>query len=168
MLSDEKGFTLLEVIVALTVLATAILALVYMFSGGLNQATQAERYLKGIYLAQHKFNQLDLDDFKSEDLEGVFENYEAYRWQLQVLPYDSPLNNEDAGIKIQKISLNVFWEYEGSEKEVHLVTLNTQGGTHTASADQLGSATQGALSASQPPPTPKIKNLNPLTTLITP
>ena len=162
MLSNEKGFTLLEIIVALTILATAILALVTMFSGGLNQATQAEQYLKGVYLAQQKFNQLDLDDFESEALEGVFEDQESYRWQLEILPYDSALNNEDAGIKIQKLSLSVFWKDAGLEKEVQLVSLNTQGETHTAPVDQLSPTIQGAAPASKTPPAPKIKNLNPL------
>ena len=127
MRSNEKGFTLLEVIVALTILATAILTLVTLFSGGLNQAAQAERYLKGISLAQQKFNQLDLDDFESEVLEGVFEGQESYRWQLEIMPYESALNNEDAGIKIQKLSLSVFWDDAGLEKEVQLVSLNTKG-----------------------------------------
>ena len=137
MLRNEKGFTLLEIIAALTILATGILALVYLFSGGLNQAAQAERYLNGVYLAQQKFSQLELDDFKAEALEGEFENQEAYRWQLEILPYDSALNDENARINIQQVSLRVYWEDEGLEKEVRLVSLKTQGEIHVASVQQL-------------------------------
>jgi len=154
MLSNEKGFTLLEIIVALTILATAILTLVSMFSGGLNLASQSERYLNGVFLAQQKFSQLELEDFKSEALEGVFENQDVYRWQLEVLPYDSALNNEDARIKIQQVSL-------GQEKEVRLVSLKTLGETHTASVGQLDSSSQTASTTTKAPEAPEIKNLNP-------
>jgi len=151
----------LEIIAALTILATGILALVYMFSGGLNQASQAGRYLNGVYLAQQKFSQLELDDFKSEATEGAFENQESYRWQLEILPYDSALNDEDARINIQKISLRVFWEDKGLEKEVRLVSLKTLGETHTAPARQLNSSSQAAPLKPKPPQGKKIKNLNP-------
>ena len=151
----------MEIIAALTILATGILALVYMFSGGLNQASQAGRYLNGVYLAQQKFSQLELDDFKSEALEGVFENQESYRWQLEILPYDSALNDEDARIKIQKISLRVFWEDKGLEKEVRLVSLKTLGKTHTATARQLNASSQATSNTPKAPKAPKNKNLNP-------
>lgn len=160
MFRNEKGFTLLEIIASLTILATAILALIQMFSGSLNQAAQADRYLSGVYLAQQKFSQLELENFDTEIFEGEFEDEEAYRWQLEVLPYESALNNEEARIQIQEISLRVFWEDKGVEKEVRLVSLKTQGETHTASADQLSSSSQKA-SAPAATSKPKIKNLNP-------
>jgi len=161
MLRNEKGFTLLEVIVSLAILAGAILMLVQLFSGALNQAAQADRYLNGVYLAQQKFSQLEMANFKSEFTEGEFENQEGYRWQLEVLPYESPLNNEEARIKIQKVSLRVYWEDRDHEKEVRLVSLKTLGETHVASASQLEPLLQSASTTPKAPEAPKIKNLNP-------
>jgi len=161
MLHNEKGFTLLEIIASLTILATGILTLVHMFSGSLNQAAQADRYLNGVYLAQQKFSQLEMDNFESETTEGSFESLEDYHWQLEVLPYESPLNNEDARIKVQKISLRVYWEDGKQEKEVRLVSLNTLGETHTASALELDSSSQTPSTTQNVPEAPKIKNLNP-------
>jgi len=161
MLRNEKGFTLLEVIVSLAILAGAILMLVQLFSGALNQAAQADRYLNGVYLAQQKFSQLEMANFKSEFTEGEFENQEGYRWQLEVLPYESPLNNEEARIKIQKVSLRVYWEDRDQEKEVRLVSLKTLGETHVAPASQLEPLLQSASTTPKAPEAPKIKNLNP-------
>lgn len=161
MFRNEKGFTLLEIIAALTLLATAILALVQMFSGSLRQAAQADRYLNGVYLAQQKFSQLELDNFKSETLEGVFKNQEAYRWQLEILPYESALNNEEARINIQKIALRVYWEDAGQERQVQLVSLKTMGETHTAPARQLDSSIKAASPVSPAPKKPNSKNLPP-------
>ena len=161
---NEKGFTLLEILVSMTILSGAILALVQMFSGSVNQAAQADRYLNGVYLAQQKFSQLELDDFESEITEGTFENQETYSWQLEVLPHESPLNNEEAGITIQKISVRVFWEDRNQEKEVELVSLQILGETHTAPTLQLQPSSQANSSAQKPPEVPKIKNLNPSVT----
>jgi prepilin-type N-terminal cleavage/methylation domain-containing protein len=137
---NEKGFTLLEVIVSLTILALSILSLVQMFSGGLNQAAQSDRYLTAVYLAQQKFTQLELESFKAELSEGDFENQEGYSWQLQILPYESQMNNEEAGILVQKISLRVFWVEKGLEKEIQFVSLQNLGQTRVASMDQLASS----------------------------
>lgn len=161
MLHNEKGFTLLEILVSLTILATVILTLVQLFSGSINQASQAGQYLNGVYLAQQKFSQLEMDNFKSETNEGVFENQEDYHWQLEVLPYESALNNEEARIKIEKVSLRVYWKDREHEKEVQLVSLKTLGETHVAPATQLVPSSQAAPTAPKASDAPKIKNLNP-------
>jgi prepilin-type N-terminal cleavage/methylation domain-containing protein len=156
MLRDKKGFTLLEILASLTILATVVLVLVQLFSGSLNQATQADRYLNGVYLAQQKFSQLEMDDFKTENLAGEFEDQANYRWQLEILPYDSPVNNEDDRIKIEKVSLRVYWEDKAQEKEVQLVSLKVLGETHAAPADQLDPSSK---SASNKPKKAKIKSV---------
>lgn len=137
MLRNDKGFTFLEIIVALTVLATAILALVQLLSGGMNQATQADRYLTGVYLAQQKLAELELDNFPAESQQGEFSESGDYQWQLTVAPYDSPTNDAGANIQVQKIAMRVFWQDNGQEKEIELVTLNTKGETHAAPVSQL-------------------------------
>ena len=164
MLRNEKGFTLLEIIVSITILATAILTLIQMFSGSLNQAAQADRYLNGVYLAQQKFSQLELDNFESEIIEVDFDNLDNYHWQLEILPYESALNNEEARINIQKISLRVYWEDGGQEKEVQLVSLKTLGKTHAASTLELDPSSQATSATSKTSEAPKIKNLNPSAT----
>ena len=158
---NEKGFTLLEILAAMAILAVAILTLIQMFSGSINQAAQAERYLNGVYLAQQKFSQLEMANFKSDITEGEFENQEGYRWQLEILPYESPLNNEEARIQIEKVSLRVYWEDRDQEKEVQLVSLKTLGETHVAPANQLESSLQTTATTPKIPEAPKIKNLNP-------
>ena len=146
MLRNEKGFTLLEIIVSMTILAGGILTLVQMFSGSMNQAVQADQYLNGVYLAQQKFSQLEIDNFKSDTLEGTFENHENYHWQLKISPHDSPLNNESSRIKIEKVSLRVYWEDKKREKEVKMVSLKIMGENHSATVKQLDPSTKPATS----------------------
>ena len=160
MFRNEKGFTLLEIIVSMTILATSVLTLVQLFSGAMNQAAQADRYLNGVYLAQQKFSQLEMDGFNTDDNEGTFED-EIYRWQLEILPYESPLNSEDARIELQKVSLRVYWEDKNQEREVQLVSLNVLGETHTAPASLLDLSAQTTANTPKAAEQPKIKNLNP-------
>ena len=160
MFRNEKGFTLLEIIVSMTILATSVLTLVQLFSGAMNQAAQADRYLNGVYLAQQKFSQLEMDGFNTDDNEGTFED-EIYRWQLEILPYESPLNSEDARIELQKVSLRVYWEDKNQEREVQLVSLNVLGETHTAPASLLDLSSQTTTNTPKAAEQPKIKNLNP-------
>jgi len=161
MLRNEKGFTLLEIIASLAILAVGILTLVQLFSGSMNQAAQADRYLNGVYLAQQKFSQLEMDGFKAEDNEGTFED-ETYSWQLEILPYESPLNNEDARIELQKVSLRVYWEDKNQEKEVQLVSLNILGETHTATASLLDLSSQTTSNTPKAAGQPKIKKPQPI------
>jgi len=160
MFRNEKGFTLLEIIVSMTILATSVLTLVQLFSGAMNQAAQADRYLNGVYLAQQKFSQLEMDGFNTDDNEGTFED-EIYRWQLEILPYESPLNSEDARIELQKVSLRVYWEDKNQEREVQLVSLNILGETHTAPVSLLDLSSQTTDNTPKAAEQPKIKNLNP-------
>ena len=160
MLRNEKGFTLLEIIASLAILAVGILTLVQLFSGSMNQAAQADRYLNGVYLAQQKFSQLEMDGFNTDDNEGTFED-ETYRWQLEILPYESSLNSEDARIELQKVSLRVYWEDKNQEREVQLVSLNILGETHIAPASLLDLSCQTTANTPKAAEQPKIKNLNP-------
>ncbi len=167
MFRNEKGFTLLEIIASLAILATVFLTLVQMFSGSLKLGVQADRYLTGVYLAQSKLSQLELENFNAEisglfkNQEGTFENQEGYYWQSQILPYESSLDNQESRIQVQKIVLRVYWNDKGQEKEVQLVTLKTLGETHSATPTQLGSSSQAISPTLKAPERPKINNLNP-------
>jgi len=164
MFHNEKGFTLLEIIVSLTILAVGILTLVHMFSGSLKQGVQADRYLTGVYLAQSKLSQLEVENFSAArsglfiNQEGTFKNQEGYYWQSEILPYESSLDNQESRIQVTKIVLRVFWNDKGQEKEVQLVTLKTLGETHSATPTQLDPSISLTPKA---PEKPKIKNLNP-------
>ena len=167
MLRNEKGFTLLEIIASLTILAVGILTLVQMFSGSLKQGVQADQYLTGVYLAQSKLSQLEVDNFNAAtsglftNQEGTFENHEGYYWQSEILPYESSLEDEENRIQVTKIVLRVFWNDQGQKKEVQLVTLKTLGETHAATPTQLSPSSQATSPPQKAPKKAKIKNLNP-------
>ena len=79
---NEKGFTLLEILVALVILSLGFLTQVQLFSGGLRLAAQSDQYLKGMVLAQNQFQRLEAVGFETETLKGEFAGEAGYSLPL--------------------------------------------------------------------------------------
>lgn len=126
---NDQGFSLLEVIVALSIMAVGFVTILQLFSGSLRAIGIADEYLKGISLASHKLGELELDDFDTDTFSGRFDDEKDYSWVLDIEPYETILNNEDSNIAVLKVNLQVFWTDYGKERSVELVTLKTVGAT---------------------------------------
>jgi type II secretory pathway pseudopilin PulG len=82
------GFTLLEVLVAFTLLALAMGILMQVFSRGVNNADIADRYAKAAMLAESKLASVGLEEALTEgDFSGRFD--EQFQWRLAVRVYSS-------------------------------------------------------------------------------
>ena len=129
-LRNDRGFSLLEVIVALLIMAGGFLAVVNLFSGSVRSVNLSSQYLKAVTLANSKMNELEIENFFVDDKSGRFENEESYRWELDIEPYDSSLNDESSGIQLQKILLKVFWNDNGKPRKLEIATLRLDGQTY--------------------------------------
>ncbi|MFQ5671607.1 MAG: prepilin-type N-terminal cleavage/methylation domain-containing protein [Nitrospinales bacterium] len=134
---DEQGFSLLEVIVALAIMAVGFATVLQLFSGSIRSIGMSRDYLKGITLASHKINELELADFATEEFSGRFKDEEDYGWNLSIEPYETPLNDEEANIRVLKINVQVFWNQFGKERDVTLATLRTLGTTYPSADTTL-------------------------------
>ena len=130
-MNTEEGFSLLEVIVALAIMAVGFVTVIQLFSESIRSVETSDEYLRAISLANHKMNGLELDNFELDEFSGGFPGEEDYRWELDVQPYDTVLNDEDSRVQIVELTLNVFWENSGREKNVELTTLQTIGTAYT-------------------------------------
>ena len=132
MMKNENGFLLLEIIVALVILSLGFLTVVQLYSGGLLLGSRSDQYLKGIALANHKFSELEIENFDTETFEAIFANEPGYRWQLDIQPYNANLHIAESNIQISQVTLNVFWTDSGQEKNIQLTSLKILGTTHPA------------------------------------
>jgi type II secretion system protein I len=97
----QAGFTLLEVLVALGILATAYVALLQTLSGSIRLSTYGRQVTVAAFLAQVKLEQaqekLIKDGFPvdSETTDGNFEesSYPGYRWKLVVRKVELPIGD---------------------------------------------------------------------------
>jgi len=134
---NEQGFSLLEVVVALTIMAGGFLAVLNLFSASVRSVDFSGQYLKGVTLANSKINELELLNFQPNEYSGSFENAENYRWEVNIAPYDSPLNDPAASIQLQEGLLKVSWEDRGQTRNVELATLHLTGQTYPISDTYL-------------------------------
>jgi prepilin-type N-terminal cleavage/methylation domain-containing protein len=136
-LKNEQGFSLLEVVVALMIMAGGFLAVLNLFSGSVRSVDFSGQYLKAVTLANSKMNELEIQNFKVDDSSGNFKNEENYRWEVDISPYDSDLNNEESGVQLQKILLKVLWNDDGHTRNIGLATLRLEGQIYPVADTQL-------------------------------
>ncbi|HIL71081.1 MAG TPA: prepilin-type N-terminal cleavage/methylation domain-containing protein [Verrucomicrobia bacterium] len=134
---NEHGFSLLEVVVALAIMAGGFLVVLNLFSASVRSVDFSGQYLKGVTLANSKINELEILNFEPDEYSGSFKNEESYRWEVDIAPYDSPLNDSDSGIQLQKVLLKVFWEDRDQTRNVELATLHLEGQTYPVSDTYL-------------------------------
>ena len=64
---NEQGFSLLEVVVALTILAGGFLTVLNLFSGSVLSVDFSGQYLKAVTLANSKINELEILNFQPSE-----------------------------------------------------------------------------------------------------
>ena len=108
------GFTLLEVMVALAIIAIALTAVLGSQSQSLSLASEAKFRTTAAFLAQGKMAEIEAEkpeDFTSDS--GDFgENFPGYRWDLSVndVTFDEP---EGVSDHLKQINLSISWGKDG-------------------------------------------------------
>jgi general secretion pathway protein I len=121
-LARDEGFTLLEVLVALVILATTVVAVLQLFGGGLRLARTAGDHADAALLASAKLGEMEPGPLT----EGVVEGVEGpYRWTRRVTlePSLLPVQQETletARLRLARVTLEVQW---GQGRRFELATL---------------------------------------------
>jgi general secretion pathway protein I len=118
----DQGFTLLEVLVALVVLATTVVAVLQLFGGGLRLARTAGDHADAALLANAKLADLEPGPLTEGETEGTDG---PYRWTRRItldptlLPIDRD-TPEAVAIRLARVNVEVRW---GQGRRFELVTL---------------------------------------------
>jgi len=85
----QGGFTLLEVLIALVIMAISLVIILQIFAGGLRNAWLSRDYHKAILMAQEKMEELcSLEDLSPGVRTGEIEG--GYVWRAEIRPYSLP------------------------------------------------------------------------------
>ena len=133
---SNDGFSLLEVIVALAIMAMGFVTVLQLFSGSIRSVSLSEQYLKGTTLAHSKLGELEVNNYSASEFEGIFPDEKNYQWQLEISPYTSSLNSKEDNIQLSEVTLNVLWKDAGKTRDIELSTLKVNGALHPG-ADSL-------------------------------
>ncbi|MDA8091400.1 MAG: prepilin-type N-terminal cleavage/methylation domain-containing protein [Nitrospiraceae bacterium] len=119
------GFTLLEVLVALTLLATALLMISRLFSHNLRSIAASGDYSAAIAAAQEKLQDVLESDTLAEGAthETIDDIYQVDTSVHQVLAD----RTENLNLKLFEVDLTVNWPEAGKTKTCKLTTLKMIG-----------------------------------------
>ena len=150
---DNKGFSLLEVIVALAIMAIGYLTVFNLFSVSIKAVGMSDQYQRAVGLANSKLSEIEMLNYETAATSGTFENEENFRWSLNIEPYDSPLNDPEQNINLSKVTLKVLWKDNQKPRNVELVTLKLNGEINPVPDSQLAKVFGGGITSSDADPT---------------
>jgi len=124
----HRGFTLIEVLVAFSILSLTLAAVFALLSSGTRSTHISDEYSKAVVLAESKVAELGITEpLRPGTLRGRFDS--SYQWELHVNkrvrknvdPYaDYPWD-------VLNVTLRVWWKSMGEERDITLSTLRLAG-----------------------------------------
>jgi len=122
---DQRGVTLIELMMALVVLALGVLAVTQLFPAGAETQLRDRLMSSGSYYAQEKIEDLETKTWADADL-GIgrhpsagFDSLGTRKTWLRYYDVEqmvSPLDN------LRKVTVNVSWTYLGNARQVLATT----------------------------------------------
>ncbi|WP_084211836.1 type IV pilus modification PilV family protein [Geoalkalibacter subterraneus] len=102
----DRGFTLLEVMIALVIMGTALVALLSLANRSIGVRSEVQRVTHATLLAEQKMTEVEtfyqLGRGREIENEGVFEEpFEVYRWEIAFADTMLP--------SIQQVNVMVRW-----------------------------------------------------------
>ena len=106
----QSGFSLLEILVAFSILALALGVLLQSFSTGMRGVTQSELYSRATLLAESLFAQAGRDEAMLDgELRGEFDD--TFRWRVSLTPYETDdLDPRKLNLDPVAVSVEVEWD----------------------------------------------------------
>lgn len=106
-----KGFTLLEVMIAIAILAVTLTVLYGSQSQSLSLATEAKFNTTAAFLSGLKLAELESGVIDLRDDEGDFEDYPDFHWKVEVTEaiFDEPEALQDLEKTLEQVDLTISW-----------------------------------------------------------
>lgn len=145
---SNRGFSLLEVMVSIAILAVSLTVLLTFSGNTLIKSGRAEKMLIAAMLARQKMADIDIEmekarkkkefpEERSED--GNFEEpFEDYKWKMEIrsIELPAPVTGDEGSMQamigkqltkeisrtVRELKLTVSWEDMGEEQSVDVVT----------------------------------------------
>lgn len=123
----QRGFTLVEIVVAFVLLSLVLATSYQLFSTGMARAVDLDDYSRALEIAQTQIAQASIgDQFEQGETSGESDD-QRFRWVVAISPGDdSPDPNQQvyAAFNPVRIAVRVAWKSAaGMDKQLDLATL---------------------------------------------
>ena len=124
--NKQQGFSLLEILIAFSILALSLGILLKIFSAGVNTAVVAEDYTAAVQIAESLMAKTGVETPLQEGQDSGLEN-EKYHWLVEVSPFEfNPENVDPTAMTamLYKVKVVVNWgDDNANDRQVELTTL---------------------------------------------
>jgi general secretion pathway protein I len=118
----EAGFTVVEVVVALTILALALGVLLNVMSNSIRQTGQAETIAEAGTLAQSLLAKIGTE-LPLRDGQITGQSDRGFRWRVQIDAYGDGTDRREWPVAAHQILAEVLWSDGLQERSLVLTTL---------------------------------------------
>jgi general secretion pathway protein I len=112
---NQRGFTLLEILVASTIMGLAVVGMLSGISGSLRNASRLTDYGRVVMVARARMDALLVDltlpkfDLLEGELEPVLLGGARGGWRARVTPFELPPGGVTRPQALERIELEVWW-----------------------------------------------------------
>lgn len=118
------GFSLIEILVAVTVLALVLGVIYQVLGSGLQAADRSAGYGRAVVHANSVLAALGVESPPAEGVEeGEFED--GYRWRVEISPYVAPEDHPlgETEVRPVRVGITIAWDEGRHERSVGLETV---------------------------------------------
>jgi len=124
--NKQQGFSLLEILIAFSILALSLGILLKIFSAGVNTAVVAEDYTAAVQIAESLMAKTGVATPLQANQASGMEN-EKYHWLVEVSPFEfNPENVDPTALTavLFKVKVTVSWGDDNvNDRKIELTTL---------------------------------------------
>ena len=121
----QQGFSLLEILIAFSILAFSLTILLNIFSSGLRRALVSEEYQQAVIIAQSKLAAAGVEEALDDGTQQG-EIQQKYFWSVQVQAFNLEkmgLDLEEESILPYQVTVTVEWLAGKSNRQLELTTI---------------------------------------------
>ncbi len=121
-MNSNKGFSLLEILVAFSIMGVALGIVLNIFSSGVNTAALAEEYTVATQIAESLMASTGVETPLMAGQDSGEEG-EKYRWQVNVEQLPDVV--EGSALSLMSVQVSVSWGEEERQRSIELNTIKT-------------------------------------------